>query len=96
MAVELDNLKSIRQNLGKSQSEMAELLGISVRAIQSYEQGWRKPPPSVQKLAAFFLFLRWQKDNPRQLSCWKIQGLFPPEPRRLPRRFSTGRTAPAG
>ena len=32
------NLKQMRKNAGLSQSELAELTGISVRTIQQYEQ----------------------------------------------------------
>jgi len=41
------DLRRVRGLLGKSQSEMAALLGISTRAVQSYEQGWR-PSPAYQ------------------------------------------------
>jgi DNA-binding XRE family transcriptional regulator len=34
-------LSKIRQRLGKSQKEMAQLLAISLKAVQSFEQGWR-------------------------------------------------------
>jgi DNA-binding XRE family transcriptional regulator len=33
-------LSKIRQRLGKSQKEMAQLLAISLKAVQSFEQGW--------------------------------------------------------
>ena len=45
------NLRTIREALNKTQHEMAALLGVSARAIQSYEQGWRPFPPHVQKMA---------------------------------------------
>lgn len=35
------NLKSLRTAAGLSQQQLAEASGVSVRAIQSYEQGWR-------------------------------------------------------
>ena len=37
----MSNLKNIRTQRGISQSKLAELSGISVRVIQSYEQGHR-------------------------------------------------------
>lgn len=70
-AVQLRDIKSIRDVLGKSQNEMAELLGVSLRAIQSYEQGWRPTPSYVQQAAALSLYLNWRKDGHRSAPCWK-------------------------
>jgi DNA-binding XRE family transcriptional regulator len=35
-----------RKKLNKTQKQMAQLLGTSIKAIHSYEQGWRTVPPS--------------------------------------------------
>ena len=61
----------IRNYLEKSQTQMARLLGISSRAVQSFEQGWRKVPSSVEKQ---MLFLRYTKvtRNRNIQSCWEI------------------------
>lgn len=69
----LCNLKDVRGSLGKSQSELASLLGISVRAVQSYEQGWRSCPPYVQKLAGLLMYLDWRKTHARVQPCWKVR-----------------------
>ena len=66
-------LPAARKALGKSQSEFAKLLGISIRAVQSYEQGWRPTPPYVQKLAAMLLFLEWRKGRKSVQPCWKVR-----------------------
>jgi DNA-binding XRE family transcriptional regulator len=58
-AAQLCSIQNVRRVLGKTQSEVAELLGLSVRSVQSYEQGWRLCPPHVQKLAGLLLFLNW-------------------------------------
>ena len=50
-----------RRKLGLSQTEFARLLGISVRTLHNWEQGWRKPTGAARvllKLAAL---------NPRAL-----------------------------
>jgi DNA-binding XRE family transcriptional regulator len=73
MNVQLDDLKSIRRALGKSQSELAELLAVSTRAVQSYEQGWRDTPLHVQKAAAMLLFLSWRKTRTWVAPCWEIK-----------------------
>jgi len=41
--VELSPVVEARQKSGLSQSRFAELLGVSVRTIQDWEQGRRKP-----------------------------------------------------
>ena len=38
-----------RKRLGKTQLEMARLLGTSLRAVHAYEQGWRKVPVHVER-----------------------------------------------
>jgi DNA-binding XRE family transcriptional regulator len=75
--IQLNDLKSIRQALVKSQSQMASLLGVSKRAVQSYEQGWRPTPLHVQKIAAMVLFLDWRKASASQQPCWEIKGCDP-------------------
>lgn len=71
--VRLSDLRSIRKAMGKSQSEMADLLGISIRAVQSYEQGWRDMPPPVQKLAGLLLAWACRKKGKKSESCWKVR-----------------------
>ncbi len=41
----------IRQKLQKTQKQISELLGISVRGVQSFEQYWRKIPAYVERQA---------------------------------------------
>ena len=40
-------LRNARLRLGMTQAEMARTLRVSIRAVQSYEQGWRVPPPAL-------------------------------------------------
>lgn len=68
----LSNIAGVRAILKLSQREMGLLLGVSTRSIQSYEQGWRPVPPTVQKLAGLFLSLKRRKDRPKRKPCWKI------------------------
>lgn len=49
---------SIRENLGKTQKQMSYLLGISLKAVQSFEQGWRSIPAYVERLSLFLLTLK--------------------------------------
>jgi putative transcriptional regulator len=40
----------IRQNVGMSQAQFAELLGVSIRTLQEWEQGRRKPSGAAASL----------------------------------------------
>ena len=68
---EKPNLRAVREELGLSQAEFASYLGVSVRTIQSCEQGWRCPGPSVRKLVLFLLITHRRKGELRALSCWE-------------------------
>ncbi|MGV6850724.1 MAG: helix-turn-helix domain-containing protein [bacterium] len=48
--VELLSVVEARQKVGLSQSRFAELLGISVRTLQDWEQGRRKPSRAAMSL----------------------------------------------
>jgi len=51
----MERLKFIRQALGKTQKEMAQLLGVSLRAYQMYEEGKTNIPlPKLRILASQF------------------------------------------
>ncbi len=77
------SLQQVRKALGLSQPEMAGLLDISVRAVQSYEQGWRRCPSYIQKLALMFLFLRNNRPSARR-TCWQVNKCPPDRKRACP------------
>jgi len=56
--------KKWRKKLNKTQKEIAELLGISVKSAQGYEQGWRNIPTHVERLMYFHLSRR--DGNPKR------------------------------
>jgi len=61
-----------RQYLGKTQSQMAQLLGVSSKAIQSFEQGWRNIPVHIERQLLFLLACK--KSPPRkERPCWVIR-----------------------
>lgn len=65
-------LVALRKKLKKTQKEMAELLGVSIKAVHSYEQGWRTVPAHVER-QAFFLLSR-SRSIPRKVkACWTIK-----------------------
>ena len=61
--------KRLRKKLGKNQRQMAELLAVSFKAVQSYEQGWRTVPPAVAR-QVYFLSSRLRADDHRP--CWDV------------------------
>lgn len=42
-------LKQKRERLGLTQEQLGQKLGYSKRAVSSWEQGWRKVTPRVEK-----------------------------------------------
>jgi DNA-binding XRE family transcriptional regulator len=64
--------KSYRTRMDKTQKQMAQLLGTSLKAIHSYEQGWRTIPPAVERQ---MLFLVSRKNGRAKNSkpCWKLK-----------------------
>lgn len=60
----------LRASLGKSQRELAELLGLSLKAVESYEQGWRNVPSHVERLLYFLLFKLNEDEIEAEEPCW--------------------------
>ena len=48
--IEIPEVVEARQKAGLSQSRFAELLGVSVRTLQDWEQGRRKPSRAAMSL----------------------------------------------
>jgi len=53
------DIKSIRDSLGKSQSEFALMIGVSVSTLQNWEQGRRQPEGPARAL------LKVAAENPK-------------------------------
>ena len=66
-----------RKKLNKTQKQMAQLLGTSIKAVHSYEQGWRTIPTHVER-QVFFLISRVGENKKRKRSCWTLKKC-PPE-----------------
>lgn len=62
-----------RKKLGKTQKQLAELLGSSIKAIHSYEQGWRSVPPHVERQIYFLLSRHRDGENKGPRPCWLIK-----------------------
>ena len=66
------NLKAIREELRMSQSELAALLGISPRTIQSCEQGWRRLGCSIEKNLLLVLLVHRHGEHLVEKHCWDV------------------------
>jgi DNA-binding XRE family transcriptional regulator len=69
-------LLRIRHYLGKTQIQMARLLGCSLKAVQSFEQGWRKIPSYIERQALFFVHKK-KLPQDRYKPCWEIENCDP-------------------
>ena len=64
---------SLRAKLGKTQKLLAGLLGVSLKAVQSYEQGWRSIPIHVER-QLFFLVVNQRGDGRlKRQDCWTVK-----------------------
>lgn len=62
-----------RKKLGKTQKEIAELLGTSIKAIHSYEQGWRSIPPHVERQMYFLVSRQRMLHERAPKPCWTVK-----------------------
>jgi hypothetical protein len=70
--VDKKEFSQIRRDLGKTQKQMAQLLGTSLKAIQSFEQGWREIPLTAERQALFLVALKaFQNRSTRP--CWVMK-----------------------
>jgi len=67
--------KQLRKKLDKTQKQLAHLLGISLKAVHSYEQGWRAVPSAVER-QLFFLASRLNSEEVR-IPCWEKNNCSP-------------------
>ena len=72
-----------RKKLNKTQQQMARLLGTSIKAVHSYEQGWRNIPAHIER-QMFFLISRMRGKSARQKPCWIIKKCPPDRKKECP------------
>lgn len=63
---------TLRKKMNKTQKEMAQLLGVSIKAIHSYEQGWRSIPAHAER-QILFLGLRQRGGAKVTKPCWIVK-----------------------
>ncbi len=62
----------IRHRLGKTQKEMARLYSVSLKAVKSFEQGWRRVPVYIERQALLLLSMK-EGGGKKRPPCWKIK-----------------------
>ena len=65
-------VKRLRDVLGVTQGELAVALGISSKAVQSYEQGWRETPLRVIKQILTLVAMQ-RADKVQGKACWDLR-----------------------
>ena len=77
-----EEFATMRKRLGKTQSQMAALLGTSLKAVHSYEQGWRAVPGHVER-QLFFLISR-MRGRKAPKPCWVVRECPPDRKQQCP------------
>ncbi len=68
--MEKEEFVKIRKKLNRTQKEMSDLLNVSKKTIESYEQGLRNIPDNMSRITYYLLFkLNMDKLNKSEL-CW--------------------------
>ena len=70
--MEKKEFSKARRHLEKTQGQMAPLLGVSLKAIQSFEQGWRKIPTYIERQTLFLLAMKTSRLN-KARPCWETR-----------------------
>ncbi len=65
-----EDFKFLRKKLGKTQIQLAEILGMSLKTIHSYEQGWRVIPMHIER-HLYFLLINQRGRNDVLTPCWE-------------------------
>ena len=78
-----EEFKYLRKKLNRTQKQIAVLLGVSLKAIHSYEQGWRTVPTHVER-QMFFLISRLPENRNGRKPCWLIKKCPDEQKKRCP------------
>ncbi len=68
--------QACREKLQKTQKQLSDLLGVSLKAVQSFEQGWRKVPVHIERQLLFLLTFQREKRKTIR-PCWDIRACAP-------------------
>jgi hypothetical protein len=70
--VDKKDFTKFRKRLNKTQKQIAQLLGLSINAVHSYEQGWRSVPTHVER-QLYFLVSRLRSGDYDYEPCWVVK-----------------------
>lgn len=88
--MDVKEFSALRKKLRKTQKQMAQLLGTSIKAIHSYEQGWRSIPVHVERQLYFLLSRKAGGQNGCE-PCWNVRSCPRERREQCPAwEFSTG------
>ena len=57
----------------RSQKDLAAMLGVSQKAVESYEQGWRRVPVTVERMMYYIAFKLNGSRLVDEPPCWKAR-----------------------
>ncbi|MBW1724573.1 MAG: helix-turn-helix domain-containing protein [Deltaproteobacteria bacterium] len=81
----------LRKKLDKTQKQMAQLLGVSIKAVHSYEQGWRSIPTHAERQMLFLVSNR-RGNSKVNKPCWAIKKCPPKKKQECPAwEFKSGK-----
>jgi hypothetical protein len=81
----------LRKKLDKTQKKMAQLLGVSIKAVHSYEQGWRSIPAHAER-QMLFLVSNMRGSSKVNKPCWIIKKCPPKKKKECPAwEFKSGK-----
>ena len=66
-----EEFKIIRKNLGKNQKELSKILNISVKTVESYEQGLRHIPLNIKRILYYIYFKTKISNTKNEVKCWE-------------------------
>jgi Helix-turn-helix len=81
--MESREFKAFRKKLNKTQAQMAQLLGVSLKAVHSYEQGWRRVPAAVER-QMYFLTVKQNTNKGKLKACWQVKNCSPNQKNKCP------------
>ena len=59
-----------RRKLGKTQQELADILGMSLKSVHGYEQGYRAIPLHIARYL-YFLIINQRHEGKSPIPCWE-------------------------
>jgi hypothetical protein len=62
--------RNFRKKIGKTQKQLSGLLGMSLKTIHSYEQGWRTIPSHIER-KLYFLHVHKRGRKMNTTPCWE-------------------------